>query len=307
MSQNKTKADLQQNLEASERRLDELQSLQGSGWKKRAKRIQLLGWKYVHYHLIRRLSLNLDARVSLFTGDTITLPLNDVDAKYLYLFGTLSPSEMPLVKYILRNMEEEGQVFYDIGANYGFYSHLVHALVPDTELHLFEPQASVVTYLEKNFLETTALVNQVALTDHIGEVDFYEGFTAGVSGKSSLSSKALERRPEYYKKVVVAATTLDEYVSEHTAPTFIKLDVEGGETSVLQGAKQILADYHPVIAMEVWLDREGRAFSEPAVSILLSYGFQSYRITGTGELQPVALDKISNSERKYENLIFKKP
>jgi FkbM family methyltransferase len=48
--------------------------------------------------------------------------------------------------------------------------------------------------------------------------------------------------------IVINSAPLDELVS-HLAPTFIKMDIEGSEADALQGARELIAKYHPILSI----------------------------------------------------------
>jgi len=53
------------------------------------------------------------------------------------------------------------------------------------------------------------------------------------------------------------------------APTFIKIDVEGAELAVLQGAEKLIEESRPTIVIEV-----GSSTSKDVIELLLSKGYQ---------------------------------
>ena len=52
--------------------------------------------------------------------------------------------------------------------------------------------------------------------------------------------------------VTVRTMTIDAYVETGPVPTFIKIDVEGHEPAVLQGARKTIETYSPTIIFEMW-------------------------------------------------------
>ena len=57
------------------------------------------------------------------------------------------------------------------------------------------------------------------------------------------------------RKVVgtVGVTTIDDYVAEHQLrPVAIKLDVEGAEYSVIEGALKTIRDFHPILLISIY-------------------------------------------------------
>jgi FkbM family methyltransferase len=110
----------------------------------------------------------------------------------------------------------------------------------------FEPLSSALRLLKMNTESlTNVVVDDRALSDHNGEADFHirpQGDTSSLLPGEPGSS------------VRVCVTTLDvRLLGEGGAPTrvdFIKIDVEGGELSVLRGATKTIEKYRPLIYFE---------------------------------------------------------
>lgn len=64
-------------------------------------------------------------------------------------------------------------------------------------------------------------------------------------------------------------TTLDTVAAQTFVPDFIKMDIEGGETKALLGARAILEKRKPSLIIEV----HGREIEEECIKILVSHGY----------------------------------
>jgi hypothetical protein len=53
--------------------------------------------------------------------------------------------------------------------------------------------------------------------------------------------------------IQVQTDTLDNIIPHHVPVQFIKIDVEGGEMHVLEGAERILSEHHPLVVFEFGL------------------------------------------------------
>ncbi len=145
-----------------------------------------------------------------------------------------------------------GDHFVDVGANVGVFSALVGTRIADVRITAVEPFPPVRTDLESNLalndLARTVSVVDAAVSDTSGEATFEVlgrdvlnrlapgGATTGNDGRSSIT---------------VPVTTLDELVGGDP-PALIKIDVEGSELKVMQGARQLLSagDPAPVLLFE---------------------------------------------------------
>jgi len=170
-----------------------------------------------------------------------------------------------------------GTVFYDVGANVGFYSLLASILVGPGEVFAFEPVPKNVAYLKKH-LELNRVKNvkvfEVAVSDNAGTMRFQ---TEPTGFKGHLSSEGIP----------VSVTTLDTLVvdKEILPPKYIKMDIEGAELLALRGAETTIREFHPTIFLATHGHNVGRLCRE----LLESWGYMCQdlgpdRSDGFGEI-----------------------
>ena len=289
-------------LEPKEKQLEEFcQNYRGPGLLKKIKRLLKYHRKYLKFYLSRLISTPL--KVKTFWGEDFW-PLETMT---LYLFGLLGDyQETRLNKFLIKNLSEK-TIFYDIGANSGFYSMLVEKIIESKEIHVFEPIPTTFKYLKKNFLNSqNVFLNQIALFNKEDEIDFYDATKTGYPGISSFDGSFIDNVFAFkIKKIKVKTTTLDKYCSFHSLPTFLKIDVEGAESYVIEGGVETLTKTNPVIAMEVFNNKSHLK----AIEILYSLGYKSYKINENGELifiERLFPEKEIPKEDKFNNFIFKK-
>jgi len=218
----------------------------GPGLKRKIQRLIFSHRIYIPY-LLTKMGLNKKEKTGkLFWGRKIILNTDDLDASLLIHSGLLySKSEYSLTKFFIKYLKEN-DIFYDIGANCGFYSHL--AIEFCQEVHAFEPLSDVFTYLYKNLSkENNIFLNNLALSDNSASDFLY--IRKNQSGVSTLIPD--NPKSEIYIKTKVETDTLDRYSIKHKKPTIIKLDVEGAENLVLEGGIDTIKKYKPTRAMEV--------------------------------------------------------
>ncbi len=144
---------------------------------------------------------------------------------------------------------------FDVGANIGLYSLGLSTLSPKGRVFAFEPSPHAVEFLKTNLRRNRAdNVNAfaTALADHEGTVSFHDVpfFTAGsftADDEGWLQSDAVGSN-----LVRVPCTTLDAFVEDYGVDRVdvVKIDVEGAELAVLQGATRTLAAHRPTVVME---------------------------------------------------------
>ena len=111
------------------------------------------------------------------------------------------------------------------------------------------------------------------------------------------------------KTVQVVSTSLDTYCQEFNInPSFIKLDVEGAEESVIKGAKSILSKTAPLISLEILKQEEGANYG--AAEKLVELGYTPHFILPNGSLEKISFQDIVSfplgKKNDFDNFIFKK-
>jgi len=129
-----------------------------------------------------------------------------------------------------------GGVFFDVGANYGLFSFgLAFKLGSQVEFHMFEPNKKVVAAIEMTralYPGMRGTLNAVAVSEHVGFVSFK--IVPEHTGVSHVVESGGDRVP---------AITLDSFFEKNdiNSVTLLKIDVEGYELAVLNGAKSLLS------------------------------------------------------------------
>lgn len=155
---------------------------------------------------------------------------------------------------LLRGWLRPGDTFLDIGANIGYFTLLAASLVgPAGQVHSFEPHPRTFRHLQRNVRLnrfSQVQLNNLALNQDGTTVQLWYGPEID-SGLASLRrTHALLTH-----RVDCPATTLDAYAAQQALGPVraAKLDVEGAEELVLQGASQLLSGPNrpELIALEV--------------------------------------------------------
>jgi len=194
----------------------------------------------------------------------------------LYRYGCDDP-DLSLVRRLLG----PGDVFVDAGANVGLFSLAAAEIVgPIGRVYAFEPGRWCYDHLCRNRLLnglTWLVTDNRALSDESGIREFVE-FAGTWSGYSSFAPP-----PEIGTGDVVgiACVALDEALpqEEWSRVRLMKLDVEGSELRVLNGASNLVALAHPDLLIEVvdeHLARQG-ASGGLLYEWLVGCGYSVYR------------------------------
>jgi FkbM family methyltransferase len=193
----------------------------------------------------------------------------------------------------------------DIGANLGIVSMILSKRFPRRHVHAFEPNPSTFQALQNNVasnLLTNLHTKQCAVAEHNGEVSFRADPIH--RGTTSIATSV-----DQYT-ISVPCITLDTYVESQAIKSIalLKVDVEGYETLVFQGAKHLLSQQMAqVIYYEVCpaLTRKAEFAPELPTQLLQQNGYQIYKLDEKGSLMPAHISNIS--QVVVENWIAVRP
>lgn len=176
-----------------------------------------------------------------------------------------------------------GDLFLDVGANVGVYSILTSEL--GARVVAVEPDPPSITRLREN-LDLNDLGTVVVLPVALGSA----------SGTAALvSNDVFSRIGSGPDCVDVAVTTLDEVLGDGYAAG-VKIDVEGFERQVLEGAGRALAEHRiGLLQLECNAAGTGGEPDSAVFEILRRHGYDVYRPTDDGGLVPL-------HGRLYKNL-----
>lgn len=186
--------------------------------------------------------------------------------------------------FLLAKLVKKGDVVFDVGANFGWYSCHFAQLVGETgKVHVFEP-TNAIEELKNNLILNgfvkRCVLDQVALGEKKGTETLYIPQKLGTAF-ASLREHSYDNNSKT-RKISVPVKKLDDYVSVNRIKKidFIKMDVEGAEYLVLKGAESVLKQYSPVILLELQ-DVHTKCFGyspEELINYLGDLGYHLYEI-----------------------------
>jgi FkbM family methyltransferase len=133
----------------------------------------------------------------------------------------------------------------DIGAHEGVVTRELVRLCPDGRHIAYEPLPDCCANLRREFPEVD--VRQAAVSNEGGEVSFQ--FVASNPQLSGIRRRDYPHG-ETVQAIKVRTVTLDADLPEGYVPDFIKIDVEGAERLVIEGAMNTLAWHRPIVFFE---------------------------------------------------------
>jgi len=178
----------------------------------------------------------------------------------------------PMLSQVVKQFIKEGDVVWDIGTNLGFFSLAAISKSKTGKCLSIEPDVWLCNILNKtknanpdltidilpiavsnkNGFSKFVIANRSRATNHLADV---EGSTQ-TGGVRQIK--------------IVPTFTLDDILTIYEPPNFLKIDTEGAELLVLEGAKNVI-QHKPIILIEVYSDTHSQV-----VEILESLNYKLY-------------------------------
>jgi len=233
------------------------------------------------FQVILRL-LNRAAFIRHGTGKGLKIRAQKMSGNYIDGRNELCVQEV-ITQHLSR-----GDVFYDVGANVGFFSLMAARLVGVAGIvYAFEPVPANVTVLTANvflnhFENIMVVPKAVAIANSRAHLIITQH-----PGGAKLTTVDTPLNSRIKRVIPVDVISLDEWLQESSArpPTLVKIDVEGAEFQVIQGMQQIIRRFRPKIVYEIDHPRED---SLQEIKIQLDVFFQrsGYRVSPLEDAYP---------------------
>jgi len=168
----------------------------------------------------------------------------ELQVKLRNYLGRSKEEELKFLKYFIKS----GDTVLDIGAHRGTYTYkLIKIIGSGGYLYVFEPQIELVNYLKEAFRKYTNInyFNSIVGKDDVPSllhipIHNNQLSTGGASTKVQSSLNQTRK---------IQSLTIDSL--NLAKCDFIKIDVEGSELSVIEGAKRTLLRFKPIILIEI--------------------------------------------------------
>lgn len=212
----------------------------------------------------------------------------------------------------LMAMLRSDHVFFDIGANIGWYSLNVARKFPDIEVHAFEPISQTFQYLTAN-IRLNGLncikTHNFGLSNNEGKSIFY--YYPEGSGNASMVN--LSERKEI-ETITCQVIKLDTFAATLVRPPdVIKCDVEGAEFFVFQGAKKTLEQHRPIVFTEL-LRKWSAKYNYHPNDVIAMFNGMGYRCFIVSDSHLTEICKVTDEtvetnffflhSKKHRNLIL---
>ena len=178
---------------------------------------------------------------------------------------------------MMENLICDGDNFFDIGANIGWYSINIAVSRRATRVYCFEPIPKTYRHLVANIKLNSVhniLAQNFGFSNSAGEFTFYYY----PEGSGNASSANVTGRTDV-ETIQCKVRTLDDFTFETgTRVDFIKCDVEGAELMVFQGAINTIIRDKPIVFSEILRKWSVKFNYDPneIFDLFRSHGYQAY-------------------------------
>lgn len=166
-----------------------------------------------------------------------------------------------LTKKIMKMVIKPTSNCVDIGCHKGEMLHHILKFAPNGKHFAFEPIPSLFTSLANKYSKFATIL-PFALSDTTGTTTFQ--FVKNAPAYSGIKQRNYDVEKPDIEEIKVEMMRLDDCIPLEIHIDFIKIDVEGGEFGVLQGAKRIIVESKPTILFESGLGASDYYGTNPA-------------------------------------------
>ncbi len=253
-------------------------------------KVSLAGWAYRFVALGRGLAGKGRSAIVRRRGIRWELDLNEGIDFSIYLLGAFEPG----TANTLQKLVKPGDIVFDIGANIGAHTlGLAQSVGPSGRVYAFEPADFAFAKLRRNLalnpeLEARTHPQQLLLAatpSEKAEPEIYASWP--LEEDDSVHPK---HRGRLVSTAHATVDTLDAFVArqEIMRLDLIKMDVDGHELPVLQGGRETLRRFQPLLVMEMspYVHAEQHQSFADFVELLKSASY-SLRNTDSGKAVPL--------------------
>ena len=190
-------------------------------------------WRFAKSQLLSKIlfpQFQSDLPVRLRNGIIMNVDSSDFNGRQLALFGTVDPKIILTCSGLL----QRGDVFLDIGANYGCVGFLCRDFVGEGGIvHLFEPQPDLCRRIKEcidRYGMANCVLHPIGLLDREGSMSL-----VCRPGHSGVASLVRSKCPAESVLLQVPVKSVSQYLAPILADRAfgVKLDVEGAEPFLL--------------------------------------------------------------------------
>jgi FkbM family methyltransferase len=192
--------------------------------------------------ILRKLLASVFKRLHLLTSGGYSVG-NAYGARFLFDWRHTIDKKVALELYehdqighLIEYLDQiRADIFVDIGSHAGLYSIILKTRFPELEVHAFEPDHTNLCQLYANLfvnkLQSRVRVHEVGISNKAGAVSFVTSEETDGRGTRRISSTG---------NIKIQVKRLDDVLTDKNRIAAMKIDVEGHENQVVDGAQHFL-------------------------------------------------------------------
>jgi FkbM family methyltransferase len=191
----------------------------------------------------------------------------------------------------------------DVGCHKGEVLDVMLQYAPRGRHFGFEPIPVLFAALQEKYRGSQCTILDIALSKEAGEATF--NYVVSNPSYSGLQKRKYDRPDEQDTSITVHTAKMDDVLPVDLKVDLIKIDVEGGEMLVLDGARETLIKHRPIVLFEHGLgasDYYG-AGPEQVYAYFEGVGYQINTLKGWLNAGP-ALDKSAFEQQFFQKLNY---
>ena len=209
--------------------------------------------------------------------------------------------------WFLNSITSGDGIAVDVGANAGYYTMPLSRHF--TEVYAFEPVPQIYKKLCRN-IEINQIKNVKTFSTAVGAVDetlpyFVQSVVDGDRNINTGLSSLTKRENFKTKEITINVNRLDSLFLEEKI-SLLKVDVEGHEYQVFQGAEQIIVKQLPVIIWEASFNIS-KVNTQQSFDFLSSIGYQHFLISNLNTLVKLSKNEFQQMDSDFNVLSCTNP
>lgn len=207
---------------------------------------------------------------------------------------------------IIRAHLRPGDLVCDIGAHKGSYTFWLSRWVKSGRVVAFEPQPKLAAYLRVALARvgcSNVIVEEKGVAAATGEATFF----IPSPNSPGASFVIREEAAVNVQRLSVPVVALDDYFPPGQRIALLKIDAEGLEAAIFQGAQRILRESRPVLVFECENRHLATGSVADVVALLGSFGYEGAFFDPDGALRPVAQFDAGVHQRQHKARFWDDP